>query len=306
MAYAVIDLGSNTIRLSILELQDQQIKTLFQEKEVVGLAGYVQNDCLDAEGIVKTCDALNRLQWLALKFVDACDIHVFATAVFRMIANQEETLAAILRETALRPKIITGEEEALLDFIGARRQLQRDKGMLIDIGGASTELVYFSDGAPRRMTSLPIGCLSLHARFVKDVCVSESEMPRIRKEIRHRFDGFPWTELPPGQTLIGIGGTARTALKLSRAFFSNEATADERETDAFPAIHVSRIRRMLEKRKPGAYQTVYKIAPERVLTIATGLLILEEAVRRLGCRVICVSKTGVREGYFLQYIQPIH
>jgi exopolyphosphatase/guanosine-5'-triphosphate,3'-diphosphate pyrophosphatase len=125
---------------------------------------------------------------------------------------------------------------------------------------------------------------------------SESEKRAMRLEIRSRFDAFDWSDAPC-PVLIGVGGSARTALKLSRALLGAD-----RSVAAFPAAHVRKLLEMLENLSSGVFQALYKAAPDRVLTIYPGLLILEECAERLRCDEIRISKYGVREGFYIDRV----
>ena len=118
MNYAVIDLGSNTIRLSIYDYCGEQITKVFSKKEVVGLASYISNKSIDIIGILKACEVLNDFKKSAAKYVEESDIHLFATAALRSISNRNETVQTIIEKTMLTPDVLEGDEEAALGFIG--------------------------------------------------------------------------------------------------------------------------------------------------------------------------------------------
>jgi exopolyphosphatase/guanosine-5'-triphosphate,3'-diphosphate pyrophosphatase len=289
-------MGSNTVRLCVFDFRDGQIETVFSRKETVGLAGYIRSRELEPDGIRQICETLKDFRNLALKFVSEDSIRVFATASLRDIANKEHALSRIRAETGLLPEALTGEEEAYLDFIGVVHATGLSDGFLIDVGGASTELVRFAGGLPERMSILPMGCLALYAKHMRGPIVSGFERRALRREIRERFDAFDQGGAQCDR-LIGVGGSARTALKLSKALLGVE-----RDNAVFPAENVRILREMFENGSPEAFRALYRIAPERVLTICPGLLILEEAARRLRCFEICISKYGVREGFYIDRI----
>jgi exopolyphosphatase/guanosine-5'-triphosphate,3'-diphosphate pyrophosphatase len=293
---AIIDMGSNTVRLCVFDFRDGRIETLFSRKETVGLAGYIRDRELEFDGVRHVCETLKDFKNLAMKFVPADCIRVFATASLRDITNKEHALEVIRSETGLLPEALTGDEEAYLDFIGVVHATGLSDGFLIDVGGASTELVRFVGGLPERTSVLPMGCLALYAKHMRGPIVSESERRSMRREISERFDAFDWSGAQC-DTLIGVGGSARTALKLSKALLGAD-----RGGAAFPAGQVRLLREMFENGSPEAFLALYKIAPERVLTICPGLLILEAAVGRLRCEEIYISKYGVREGFYIDRV----
>ena len=102
-------------------------------------------------------------------------IHI-STASLRLISNKNEVLEEIERRTGIFVDLISGLEEAKLDFIGATLFTDLDEGVLIDIGGGSTELVSFQDGEMLESFSMPIGSLNTYNRFVKKIPVSYTHL----------------------------------------------------------------------------------------------------------------------------------
>lgn len=296
MNYAVIDLGSNSIRLSVYECEDNHITKTFGEKEVAGLAGYVSGGVLDAAGIHKACFVVKRLSGIAVKFVDFSNIHVFASASLRNIKNRDEAVRIIAEETSLFPVVLEGHEEAVLGYTGVTLSANCDDGIMIDIGGASTELVLFKDKKAVDLVSLPIGCLNLFVKYVSGVLPAEKEWERIKTAIRDQFRKVTWdNENHP--LMVGTGGTLRAALKLSRDVF--EVPYEE---NRIQARYIKELIKLLNKNKDDIYTRIYKTVPERIMTIATGLAILQQAIRKFGCETISISKFGVREGYLIDRV----
>ena len=100
--YAVIDLGSNTIRISVYEVQGgSRFHLLFSEKEMAGLAGYVEKGTMTQAGLERACEALQNFQHL-LQVVDTRRVYVFATASLRNINNTLEAVDYLEARTGLR------------------------------------------------------------------------------------------------------------------------------------------------------------------------------------------------------------
>ena len=176
MKQAIIDIGSNSIRLTLYETEGEHFKTLFREKIMAGLAGYVENRTLSAAGIECACSALLNFQSI-LQTLKIDHICVFATASLRNISNTGQARSIIRSVTGYDVEILSGEEEALLGYTGAMQELHLASGAFLDIGGASTEIVTFHDGTPVDFTSFPIGSLSLYRRCVKKILPGASSPP---------------------------------------------------------------------------------------------------------------------------------
>lgn len=299
MNYAVIDLGSNTIRLSIYQYEGGKIMTVIKQKEVAGLAGYIKKNRLELDGIQKACEILTNFRELAMRFVDdEHDIHVFATASLRGVANQNQALDMIQQSSGLLPVVLSGEEEARLDFIGVTSHFSDLKdGLLIDIGGASTELIRFEDAEPVQLVSMPIGCLNLYTKFVGEVIPTDNERKRIKKEILDKLNKLKWDTDRIPDLMIGVGGTVRAARKLSRELFS--LPKDQKEMNA---AYIKKILERIRDNKDDIYLTINKVIPERTSTIYTGLMILNEAIKKFRCESILVSDYGIREGYLVDKV----
>ena len=166
MKCGIVDLGSNTIRLSIYQWEGRQFKLLMNKKEMAGLAGYIQDGVLTDKGIEVACQILAAFRHL-LENLEIRQMHVFATASLRNIVNTQEALDTIFSATGLQVQVLSGSQEAELSFLGATAGGGAPAaGLLVDIGGGSTELVAYDNGSITSGCSLPVGSLSLYSRYV--------------------------------------------------------------------------------------------------------------------------------------------
>ncbi|MFR6041112.1 MAG: phosphatase, partial [Dysosmobacter welbionis] len=116
MKFAIVDLGSNTIRLSVYNtLPEGGFDLLFSEKEMAGLVSYVHGGVLSPEGIQRACGAIRDFQALLRQF-DLDAPHVFATASLRNIRNTEEAVEQIRAATGVGVDVISSELEARLGY----------------------------------------------------------------------------------------------------------------------------------------------------------------------------------------------
>lgn len=122
MKQAIIDIGSNSIRLTLYETQQQSFKILFREKIMAGLAGYVEDGRLSAEGIECACAGLLTFRGI-LQTLQIDSVRVFATASLRNISNTQQALSVIRAATGYAVEVISGEDEALYGYTGAMQEL---------------------------------------------------------------------------------------------------------------------------------------------------------------------------------------
>ncbi len=117
--YGVIDIGSNTIKLSVYKMTNNSLRLIFNNKNIAGLVAYVDKEGFFSEkGIKKIITVLKSYKQI-LENVKVKDVFVIATASLRNIQNSEEVLKKINEFTGYQVDLISGEEEAIYDFIGA-------------------------------------------------------------------------------------------------------------------------------------------------------------------------------------------
>lgn len=286
----VVDVGSNTVRLSIYRYENGGFKLLLGKKETVGLAGYVKNGVLSPAGIQEACQVIAQFQNL-LRNLGVEELHIFATASLRNIVNTDEALSAIWGATGAEIEVISGAEEAALSYLGALWGAPEtaDPGLLSDIGGGSTELVVCEDGNIRSAVSLPLGSLSLFTQYVEGIFPTAGEAKIIR---RHVADALSRVEATPCTHLRGVGGTIRAAGKLCGL----------KPGQALAAQDIRALCRRLKKGDSETLRDVLRISPDRIHTLLPGLIILREIVKTFSVETVDVSLQGVREGYLLSRV----
>lgn len=295
MKQGIIDIGSNSIRLTLYETQGQSFKILFREKIMAGLAGYVENGKLSAEGIECACAGLLTFRSI-LQTLEIEHISVFATASLRNISNTEEVLSVICTATGYSVEVLSGEDEALFGYIGAMQELHLTGGAFLDIGGASTEIVTFDDGTPVDFASFSIGSLSLYRRCVKKILPGAGSLKRLRQVIGETFDVNEGV-LVPRPLLVGVGGTARAALKLAQHYYKSS-----NDCRSITAERLDGLCTFLCSGKKDASDLILKLEAERIHTLVPGLLILQHVSHLFQAQQLVVCKYGVREGYLCQRI----
>ena len=183
MTYGVIDVGSNTIRLCIYDVEDGRIIPLFSTKNTAGLIDYVNDGELSKKGIRKACAVLEGYKETGKK-VGIDHLFVFATASLRNISNSREAVKKIQDTTGLTIDVLSGEEEARLDFQGASFEKKMELGIMVDIGGGSTEIVSFEDGNIKDAVSLEIGSLYMYKNYVSGLFPDKGERKAIQRAVR--------------------------------------------------------------------------------------------------------------------------
>ena len=301
MNYGVIDIGSNTIRLVVYRCTAEEsgryrLEKLFSGKETAGLAGYVENRALSERGIEKAISVLRGFG-NTLKNLDIRERYAFATASLRGVTNTQAAAERISRETGLAIEVLSGEEEARLDFAGAAYGMPMDKGVMLDIGGGSTEVVPFRDRRAAEAVSLPFGSLSLYRRYVSGLFPTKEEYREIRHRVRESLEVSGLSPAGEGTAICGIGGTIRACARLME---------DSMAEGAFPAGQAAQLSEELWLSEKKVLDAILRAVPERVHTVIPGAAVLQTAAEYFGCKTVWVSEWGVREGYLLEKVLPLY
>lgn len=292
--YCVIDIGSNTIRLVICRVENGVIRPILSNKHTAGLAGYVdKKNFMSPEGVQKLISVLREFQGV-LDILPDCPVYPFATASLRNIVNTEQVLETVRRETGFTIQVLSGYEEAMLDYRGAIRHVGEDAGLLVDIGGGSTELVFFKDASVLAAHSIPLGSLNLYSRFVSSgILPNKKELRAMQEEVRRVLeDSMPPAREYVAQPLCGVGGTARGTLALFQSI-----RKDGGEEPIYETRFLDKVLDLAEENPQKLLRRILKIAPDRVHTLVPGVVILNSVAKLYGSHTAVTSPYGVREGY---------
>ena len=292
MNCSVIDIGANTIRLSIFAIEKNKPVLLFNKKQTCGLANYNERGFLSKDGVEVLITTLKKFSELLL-YYPVEKKYVFATASLRNVKNSKKILEIVKSETGINIDLLSGKEEANLGFLGISKSVKNiDTGITVDIGGGSTEVVYFENSEVKEIFNLDEGCLSLHKKFVKGIMPKKSELKKIRAYLQEKTKGF--TPENKAEKLIGIGGTIRTTGKLlaDLKVINGKRNFKSKDVDYL-------YQQLLEKKSKKPLDSLMKVAPDRIHTIQTGLIIFMMICDIFGVEIINVSTFGLREGYVI-------
>lgn len=290
MLHGVIDIGSNTIRLSVYQVENDKIKRLLHKKESVGLASYIKDGVLSARGIDKACAVLRAYKEILENF-SITEIHVLGTASLRNIYNTVEAVEAIRCRTGLVVDVISGRKEAIFDFVGATQSVGLTDGLLIDVGGGSSEFVVYREKKIEEVGSIPIGALNLYTEYVKGLFPTDKEKKAIRERVMTELARYPSIQ-GTYPVICGVGGTIRAILYLTNEYMGREEKCTEMSVrDLKQAV------KQLAGNDKKRLDMIMEVAPDRVRTMMTGIILWETLLKVFGAKTVLVSASGVREGY---------
>lgn len=294
--YGVIDIGSNTIRLAVYKLENGSPRPLFSKKFTAGLASYInKSGALSKKGIEKAVTTLKQFTPI-LENINLNAVYVFATASLRNIRNSEYALKTISRRSGFDIQLISGEQEGILGFSGANLQSSLDSGLMTDIGGGSTELVFFENKMVKKSISLPFGSLSIYKKYVDGILPDEKEIKHILKAVREYTQNIPC--LCGQKYICAIGGSARAILSIS-----NHLLRLDNDNTVISYDNLKYLLSMYKENPQKFAKEILKTAPERIHTLIPGLTVLYGICGRCKQPDIHVSPYGIREGYLRMKMQ---
>jgi exopolyphosphatase/guanosine-5'-triphosphate,3'-diphosphate pyrophosphatase len=207
----VIDLGSNTTRLIVVEyVPHHSFRLLDEVRENVRLAEGIGEDGRLRPAPMDRAVATMRLfnQLCTSRGVEP--VIAAATSAVREATNREAFLERVEHEAGMKFRVLTSEEEAYYGYMGVANYLNLSNAYTIDIGGGSTQVSVMR--ARRFITSVsrPIGALRLTDRYVTSDPISTKEYKALEHAVEQEFESVEWLEKPSARDLAGIGGTIRT------------------------------------------------------------------------------------------------
>jgi len=289
MNVAVIDVGSNTIRLLVGCRTGGPLTAVAQGKRVVGLGRDVES--LGAISAPKLAEAAQ----CVCEFVDdaravgAAMIDVVVASPGRQARNADQLVRLISRASGAHVRVLTREEEARLAFEGALEDVQGDGVVAVcDVGGGSAQVAVGTrrEGAVW-IRSLDIGSMRLTSRMLDDDPPGDAAVASARHEVERMLTGF----LPPvPHTALAVGGSARAL----RSIVGSKLGADE----------LDEVAGILARTPAREIVELYDIEPNRVRTLAAGAVILGAIRERLHVP-FQVVRGGVREGAALELAEQL-
>ncbi len=290
---AIIDIGSNSVRLVVYEAPSRAPTPVFNEKILCGLGrnlattGRLSTDAMD-----QAIRALARFRVLC-EAMDVTRCHVVATAAARDAANGPEFLARAEAASGQPIELISGQREAELSAYGVISGLYDPDGVVGDLGGGSLELIDVKGGAPGRGLSFPLGVLALQD-------ASKGSVRAAQKIVRDMLDGAELKGLR-NRSFYAVGGTWRALARLhmgQRGYplhIMHGYSMQPRDIADFAQI--------VERIDAGSLEAIESVSEARRDLLAYGAVVLEEVIRRGRPREIVVSALGVREGLLFERLE---
>ena len=294
---AVVDLGSNSVRMVVFEGLSRNPSVIFNEKAVLRLGrGLQATGRLNDQALGPALRVMTRYGAIA-RAMGADPFHVLATAAVRDAENGPAFVADLQSRLPGVPiQVLTGEEEAALSTAGVLCGIPGANGILADIGGGSLEVVRVGGGTVRQAASLPLGVIRLSDR-------AEGDLVRARALADADLDGVPWLSQGSGLDLYLVGGAWRALarIQMQQAGYPlsivHHYTVSRDAARDLAAQVLSSPRRILE-RLPGSPR-------RRIEDMPFAATVLRRLLRQTGAHRVVFSANGLREGWFMQHVPEV-
>ena len=285
---AVIDIGSNSVRLVVYERMARSLVSVFNEKTLCGLGREVQSTGLLApDAVDKALTSLRRFHALC-RVQRVGRVYAIATAACRDASNGPDFIAKAERICRVRIEILSGPREAKLSALGVVSGIHKPDGIVGDLGGGSLELIDVRGHQVRGGVTLPLGSLALQD-------LSHKSLKRAERIVKNELEEIPRLKAGRGRTFYAVGGTWRALARIHivqsgyplKVMHGYSITA----ADALDFVH--RLRRLAAA---NMLDNIEAVADARRPLLTYAALVLEYIIRVAKPKNITFSTFGVREG----------
>ena len=302
---AIMDVGSNNARLILVYIYENgSYRIVDQLKEPVRLISDMGHDNIikprRIQQLIKTIQMFKRL-------CRACgvkeeEMFAYCTAAVNRAANQRSFLDEVYATTQVSLTVLSGEKEATLVFQGVINTMDIDSGLIMDIGGGTTQLVHFEKRAIRNLACLPFGTVTLTELFGLADQVKQEQIDAIEDFYRQQLEAIPWLTGLQGLPLIGVGGSFRNLGKIMRMKTKRDIgtlhnyAIRVREIDA---VYENMCKLDLDRR-----MKIKGLSNERADIFLAAFAAIKTAVKYTECSEIFISCCGLREGIMFEQMDP--
>lgn len=289
----IIDIGSNSVRLVVVEIVPKgSFKLLDELKESVRLGeNIVETELINEKRMAKALETL-RL------FMDLCtalkvdQVICVATEAVRRAKNQQDFLKLMEKELNLKVQVITGLQEAYLDYFGAANSLPVKDGLIMDIGGSSTELVLVKGRRMIHGISLPFGSLTMSEMFNLEQPLDSQQEKAMDKYLADFLKPLDWLRSAP--RLVGIGGSFRSVGKMDRK--KRQYPLDIVHNYEMEAASIFEMYHRIKGLKFAQRLEVKGLSRDRADLILGAMGPMKAVLEHSGIEKVTISGSGLREG----------
>jgi exopolyphosphatase/guanosine-5'-triphosphate,3'-diphosphate pyrophosphatase len=299
---AGVDVGTNTFRILIAEVNKSSIRELYSDRIITRIGSWSSgSNLLTARAIEAGTAALAHFRRALSDFrVEA--VYAVGTSALREAKNSDEFIRRVQRETGFHIRIISGDEEAALTSLGVLYESPfTDTIFLADIGGGSTELIHLHNKQLVASKSIRLGVVSLADRYMRHDPPQSADINSMKAEIREAMDLIKKQNkpIPPDTVFIGTGGSVTTLSAMAQGLSSFESSKIHHSSLSIETVMEisSNLSDMSSYERREKYPA---LEINRLDIIVPGVLILHEMMMTFGWKQVIVSDYGLREGLLIR------
>ncbi len=281
---AIVDIGSNTVKLAVyrVDIEKKKFKQIFKESVYLRLLRYVDSEgYLNEKGILKLKLALETFKD-RLSYFKPSRVIAFATYVLRVVKNGEKLIEEL--KPIFDIEVLSGEEEAYYSTLGAMLDVKPKNFITFDIGGGSLEICRIENGEIKICKSYPLGTLEFPDCKIGESFSIECIKAKVEEVVKKDKRIFGESE-----KLVGIGGSIRAAKKIA---------GRRRMKKKF----LKQIIEEVVELKPIELTEKYKIPIERTRTILVAVVVALELMDIFKCKELIISRYSIREGILFEKV----
>jgi exopolyphosphatase/guanosine-5'-triphosphate,3'-diphosphate pyrophosphatase len=293
---AIIDLGTNSVRLDVYRISRKGIVRTFRGKTMIRLGdGVFQTGQLSTEGRARALRAFLKFK-KQLKQMRVDRVVAFGTSALRTASNAKDFIETVKQKTGICVKVISGREEGQLIAKGIMSNIEIPKGRyaLVDIGGGSTEISICLGQRVLHCQSFRLGANRLQQNYFKEIPPRQRKghlhpVLALRQELKSEFVALAdLSRKHPVKTVIGSSGTIRTIAKILKALGRGDQPVHRFDLSGLVSEMLTMTRDQL-KRVPG-------LEPKRVDLILSGSILLEEILIAMNVSRLNITDLALRDG----------
>lgn len=303
--FAVIDLGSNSVRMTITRINDdgtyepvKQMKSYVRLSENMGEAHVLQPAAID-----RTLTALQSFKDV-YKGLDNLQIKAVATAATRQAVNKKKFLKTVTSQIGIPLEVISGTTEAYYDYLGVSETLPATNAVILDTGGGSSEIVLVQNNAISHLISIPLGSVNLTQQYLPTDRITADSLFDAMSFVNEILTNIWWLRNGLNLPVIGLGGSNRTMAKINRRF---------KKMLNFEDIHGYRLSRQsidqtfsrIIREDLAGRKQIPGLSKDRADIIVGGLIPLVLLMRYLDSDHITFSNNGLREGILFEHLNDL-
>jgi exopolyphosphatase / guanosine-5'-triphosphate,3'-diphosphate pyrophosphatase len=294
---AVIDIGSNSVRLVVYQSMARSLITIFNEKALCGLGREVQSTGLLApDAVVKALTSLRRFRALC-GVMKVGRVHAIATAACRDATNGPDFIAKAERICGVPIEILSGPREAKLSALGVISGVHKPDGIVGDLGGGSLELIDVRGNRVRTGVTLPLGSLALQDS-------SHKSLKRAERIVKIDISAVAQLKAGRGRAFYAVGGTWRALARIH--IIQSGYPLRVMHGYSIPAAEALDFARRLRRlAATNMLANIEAIADARRPLLTYAALVLEYIIRVAKPKTIVFSTFGVREGLLYEMLPPV-